>query len=207
MKYKLTKKVITSLVVVALLISALVYNILYINKKKDEIFEEIEGVEEIEEETEVKTIFVDVGGEVIAPGLYELPDKARINDAIIIAGGVTEKADLSDVNLAYIITDAMKIVIPKKEEKKSVKTTPVNSKKTITTVSISTQDSNQEEKININTADKSQLMGLTGIGEVTAEKIINYREEKGGFQKVEDIKNVSGIGNSKYDKIKDKIYV
>lgn len=210
MKYKLTKKVITSFVVVALLISALVYNILYINKKKDEIFDEIEGVEEIEEETEVKTIFVDVGGEVNNPGIYELPENSRINDAITIAGGITNQADLTDINLAYILLDAMKIVVPKKEAKKVSSNSTVKSISKLVTSEISLSNSGEQATdtiININIATKEQLKTLNGIGEATAQKIIDYRNEKGKFENIEAIKNVSGIGESKFDKIKNKITI
>lgn len=211
MKFEVNKKTIISISIVILLLSALIYNILYINNKKNEIIEEIEieGVEKVEEVVikESKMIFVDVGGEVLTPGLYELPEYSRVNDAINIAGGITDKADLTNVNLAYILSDAMKIVIPKKEVKKSttiIKNTPAVITTTMSSFETTVQGNN---KININIATKEQLKTLTGIGDATAQKIIDYRNEKGIFEKTEDIKNVSGIGDSKYEKIKDKISV
>ena len=144
-------------------------------------------------------IYVDVGGEVNYPGLYSLPEGSRVNDAIIIAGGATEKADLSEVNLAYILSDALKITIPKKEVE-------IKKKKAIVSKSINISSNNSElGKININTASKEQLKTLYGIGDSTAEKIIKYREENGTFSNTEELKKVSGIGESKYDKIANSI--
>ena len=136
-----------------------------------------------------------------------MPENSRVNDAINIAGGATDKADLTNVNLAYVLADAMKIVIPKKEVKKStniIKNTPAVITTTMSSFETTVQGNN---KININIATKEQLKTLTGIGDSTAQKIIDYRNEKGIFEKIEDIKNVSGIGDSKYEKIKDKISV
>lgn len=208
LKFDVNKKTILSVCIIILLVSAMVYNILYINNKKNEIIDEIALEEIIEEDVEeIKTIFVDVGGEVNSPGLYELPENSRINDAIKLAGGMTDKADLSDVNLAYVLVDAMKVVIPKKELKKvTVKST--NIPKIVTTEkSISEDNQATSEIVNINSATKEQLKTLTGIGDATAQKIIDYRNEKGNFNSIEDIKNVSGIGENKYEKIKSKIVV
>lgn len=217
MKFELNKKTIISVVITTFLLSALLYNILYMKEQKNEIINEIESGEmidvereEVEKIEEVKTIFVDVGGEVVSPGLYELPENSRINDAINLAGGVTEKADTSTVNLAYILSDAMKIVIPKKEVKKVVsKTTYYNSTPVINVTSGVTENEIFEEsnKININFSTKEQLTSINGIGDSTAQKIIDYRNKNGKFNDIEDIKNVSGIGEKKYEKIKDKITV
>jgi len=208
LKIEVNKKMICTIIITIFLLSALVYNILYINNKKNEIIDEIEiemeGQEIIEE---VKTIFVDIGGEVINPGLYELVENSRINDAINMAGGVTDKADLTDVNLAYILSDAMKIIIPKKETKKVVSKTTVVPKIVTTEINMTENQQQISNMININTATKEQLKTLTGIGEATAKKIIDYRNEKGNFSKIEDVKNVSGIGESKYEKIKGMIVV
>lgn len=201
---KITKKTIIFIISTTFLLSALVYNLLYINNKKNEIIQEIEdeNFEEISEDKveEEKMIYVDVGGEVNNPGLYALPEGSRVNDAVIIAGGVTNEADLTEVNLAYILSDAMKVTIPKKiKEVKKTKTV------VSTSVNITSENNTNTGKININTATKEQLTTLSGIGDSTAEKIIKYREENGNFNSVEDIKKVSGIGESKYNKISDKI--
>ena len=217
MKFKINKKLIISVVITTFLLSALLYNILYMKDQKNEIINEIENGEiinvekdEAEKIEEVKTIFVDVGGEVINPGLYELPENSRINDAINLAGGVTEKADTSLVNLAYVLSDAMKIVVPKKEVKKVIsKTTYSNSAPVINVTSGVVENGNSKgsNKININFSNKEQLTSISGIGDSTAQKIIDYRDKNGNFSSIEDIKNVSGIGEKKFEKIKDKITV
>ena len=198
---KITKKTMIFIISTILLLSALFYNLLYINNKKNEIIQEIEGEDEVKiVEEEVKMIYIDVGGEVNIPGLYCLPEGSRVNDAIIIAGGVTEKADLSEVNLAYILSDALKITIPQKESE-------IKKKKTIISknINVSSNNSTESSKVNINTATKDQLKTLSGIGDSTAEKIIKYREENGVFSNIEELKNVSGIGESKYNKIASNI--
>lgn len=198
---KITKKTIIFIISTTFLLSALIYNLLYINNKKNEIIQDIENENfvETEEKIEIKMIYVDVGGEVNYPGLYCLPEGSRVNDAIIIAGGVTEKADLSEVNLAYILSDALKITIPKKEVE-------IKKKKAIVSKSINISNNNSDSgKVNINTASKEQLKTLSGIGDSTAEKIIKYREENGTFGNTEELKKVSGIGESKYNKIADNI--
>ena len=208
---KTNKKIIVAISIITLVISAILYNILYTNNKKNEIFNEFDfeeenNIESVDEREETKTIFIDIGGEVIKPGLYELKENARLNDAIIVAGGTTEKADLTEINLAYILSDALKITIPKKEEGQKE-----NSKKNASISSLlmtSKADVSQVSGlININTATKNQLKNLEGIGDSTAQKIIDYRTQNGQFNKIEDIKNVSGIGESKYQKIKDKISI
>ena len=198
---KITKKTIIFIISTTFLLSALIYNLLYIKNKKNEIIQDIENENfvETEEKIEIKMIYVDVGGEVNYPGLYCLPEGSRVNDAIIIAGGVTEKADLSEVNLAYILSDALKITIPKKEVE-------IKKKKAIVSKSINISNNNSDSgKVNINTASKEQLKTLSGIGDSTAEKIIKYREENGTFGNTEELKKVSGIGESKYNKIADNI--
>ena len=208
---KINKKVIVYVSIITLIVSAILYSILYTNNKKNEIFNEIDfeeenKIENIEEKEETKTIFIDIGGEVINPGLYELKENARVNDAIIAAGGTTDKADLTEINLAYILSDALKITIPKKEEGQKE-----NSKKIASISSLlmtSKVDVSQVSGlVNINTATKEQLKNLEGIGDSTSQKIIDYRTQNGQFSKIEDIKNVSGIGESKYQKVKDNISV
>lgn len=135
-------------------------------------------------------------------------------------GGLREDAYTEDINLAYKLEDGMKIHIPTKQEKENTKntseTTKDNSENYVTTSSgVSTNASTTNEisestktsKININTATQAQLETLPGIGPSTATNILAYRKEKGKFSKVEDIKEVSGIGNAKFEKIKDYITV
>ena len=136
------------------------------------------------EEKEKRIVGIDIKGEVTAPGYYEFEYGSRVKDAIIAAGGETENADLSSVNLAMQLVDGEEIVIPGSEG-----------------------SINGTSLININTADMYKLCKLEGIGESIATEIINYRAENDGFKSIEEIKNVKGIGSSKFEKIKDKITV
>lgn len=163
-----------------------------------------------------KKIIVHISGEVISPGVISLEEGARIVDAINMADGVTEEADLSKVNLAYVLEDAQKIYIPninEKEEKEIVENMEdgiviSGSGMNDGNNSNSGNDSkNENVKININTANVKELQKLSGIGESIALRIVTYRKENGKFNSIEDLKNVSGIGENKFNKIKDKIFV
>ena len=142
-------------------------------------------------------LYVDIGGEVQNPAVVKLQEGSRVEDAIEAAGGLTEDADLTSINRAAFLQDGEKIYIPPIAEGSDF--TPND-----TTAS---QGYDFDGKININTADAQQLQELTGVGPATAEKIIQYREQNGRFLSVEDIKNVSGIGDKTYEKLKDQIKV
>lgn len=133
-----------------------------------------------------KIVCVHIKGEVIAPGYYELEVGSRVKDAILMAGGETQAADLSGVNIARTLVDGEEIIIP---------------------ATYGTDSENKNQLININTSDMYQLCKLDGIGESLATAIISYRIENGGFKTIEELKNVKGIGDSKFDAIKDKITV
>lgn len=150
----------------------------------------------------VSTIKVYVAGEVNTPGVIELEEGARVEDAIEGAGGITSEANLINVNLAYEVSDGEKIYIPNISEEIEEESSEV-----VSDGSSSTTSSSSNSKININKATVAELTSIPGIGEATAEKIISYREENGKFQSIEDIKNVSGIGDSKYENMKDYISV
>ena len=172
--------------------------------------EEIENVLEVVptntiEETEEKNIFVHIAGCVQKEGMLELSSNSRIADAIEKAGGLTQDADLSDINLAYILEDGMKIYIPNQNERQENNEITENIPNTAT---MQIQDTNKKQDvININTATPEELDTLPGIGPATAIKIIEYRKEKGKFKQKEEIKEVSGIGEAKYEKIKEYISV
>lgn len=205
---KLNRNILVSIIITTFLLSALVYNLLYINNKKNEIIQEVSEEENFEEEEiikeEEKIIYVHIAGAVNNPGLYALPEGARVNDLVIEAGGLLDEADLTEINLAYILNDATKVTIPKKGE--GIKKDSIISNK-ISYISGNTSKSNTLGKININTATVSELNTLTGIGEATANKIIEYRNNNNGFKSIEELKNVSGIGDLKYAKIKDHITI
>ncbi len=165
--------------------------------------------EEIENKEEINKIIVHVSGAVNQEGIVELDEKARVADAIEAVGGVTENAYMKDINLALLLEDGMKIYIPTKEEVENnsyVSSTEQSEDNTSSSNNIISQ-SNKNSKININTASVEELDTLPGIGEATANKIINYRKENGNFKTIEEIKEVSGIGDSKFEKIKDLIEV
>ena len=136
---------------------------------------------------------------------------------LIKHGGVKEDAYTEDINLAYRLEDGIKIHIPTKQEKEkedasnTAETTKDATESYVTTSSGTSankeESENTSKKININTATQTQLETLPGIGSSTATKILTYRKEKGKFTKIEDIKEVSGIGDAKFEKIKDYITV
>lgn len=179
-----------------------------------EIKEEIKTNDQIENNSNEQQLeknentIVHVSGAVNKEGIVELKNNSRIIDAIDKAGGLKDEADITNINLAYIIEDGMKIHIPSKEEKES--TIIVESNIDSGTVEQSNEiksNNNKKLKININTATKTDLETLPGIGESTALKIIEYRKKKGKFKLIEDIKQVNGIGENKFNKIKELITV
>ena len=172
-----------------------------IEESKNDI-EEKENKENKEETKEMGTgIFVHIDGWIQNPGVYEIKENDRVNTIIEKAGGLKEGASIKSINLAARLSDGDKIYIPNREEEKQIETTEVKGNN-IGTVKIT-----KNSKININKASISELKQITGIGESTANKIIDYRDNVGKFKKIEDIKEVKGIGDSKYESIKDKITI
>ena len=168
--------------------------------------------------TDEKIIYkVDIKGEVHNPGIYSLEANSRVIDVIELAGGLTENANTTVINLSKKISDEMVIIIYSNEQVKDFEKTQEIQKQVQekcigeTIKNDACIENNVEEDIpkliSINTATKEELMQLTGIGEAKALDIIKYREENGPFQNIEDIKNVSGIGDSLFAKIKDSITI
>lgn len=173
-----------------------------IEESKNNNIEEKEIKENKEEQKEMGTgIFVHIDGWIQNPGVYQIKENDRVNAIIEKAGGLKEGASIKSINLAARLSDGDKIYIPNREEEKQIETTEVKANNT-GTVKIT-----KNSKININKASISELKQITGIGESTANKIIDYRENVGKFKKIEDIKEVKGIGASKYESIKDKITI
>lgn len=155
-----------------------------------------------------ENIVIYITGAVKNEGIYEIEENSRIADSIEKAGGLTEEANIENINLAYILEDGMKIYIPKKDENINEIRDDTNtyiSKEN--TISEGSKDTNKDEKININIATQTELETLPGIGPSTALKIIEYRKENGKFNSIEDIKKISGIGDSKFSQIKDLIKI
>ena len=199
------------IVVVLIIIMCIVIGYYIISKTEKYDYSDIEKISNIiEEDQEVddniieNKIVIHITGEVEEEGVIELEKGARIPDAIEEAGGTTEEADLSNVNLAYSLSDGQKVKIPNINEKDEE--IIVVEEKAGDNIIIEGNKS-KEEKININKAAQTEIETLPGIGPSTALKIINYRNEHGKFKNIEDIKNVSGIGDSKFENIKEYICV
>ena len=199
------KKII---VIILVIIALITYYYFYTKNNTEEINnEELEiGDNEIIQEESKEKIIIHITGAVNKEGIVELEENARLADAIEKAGGTKENADISSINLATILEDGMKIHIPTIEETKSMNQNNTSLQTNIQTEEIAT-NTKKQEKININTADEKQLDTLPGIGPSTASKIIEYRKEKGKFKSIEEIKEVSGIGDAKFEKIKNLIKV
>ncbi|NRO15785.1 helix-hairpin-helix domain-containing protein [Lactobacillus helveticus] len=160
--------------------------------------------------TNSKTVTCDISGAVKHQGVYTLKNGARLQELIEAAGGTTGKVQLKAINRAILLKDQDKIHIPYKGEKvESAATAGTGTSTNSTSTSSNSSASNQEsgEKVNLNTADVAGLQKLTGIGEKKAEQIIAYREQNGPFKKVEDLMQVSGIGEKTFASLKDQLTV
>ena len=147
-------------------------------------------------------------GEVKYPGVVVLKEGSRVVDAIEAAGGETDDADLNSLNLAYMLNDGEKIYVPNKQETKDENKNYIEEGGGTNISQAGTdQNNSKNEKININTAGEDELMKITGIGESTAKKIIEYRNQNGRFKTIEDIKKIPGIVDSKYNNMKEEIRV
>ena len=152
------------------------------------------------ENTISKNVTIYVSGEVNNPGIVTIESDKRLYDAVEMLGGVTQNADLNRINLAIKLNDEEHYIIPKIGEDNIIS-------QDISVNNIDTIKNEQTSKININTATIEELDNLPGVGEATANKILNYREENGIFKSIEEVKNVNGIGEKKYIDIKDKICI
>lgn len=139
-------------------------------------------------------IVVDIEGAVAMPGLYTLPADSRVGDAIQAAGGLAADARPGAANLAQKLADGEQVVIPSQADaEQAAQDTSSSAKK--------------GGKININTASATELQKLSGVGPALSERIVEYRESKGHFSSIEDLQNVSGIGETRFANLRDKICV
>jgi competence protein ComEA len=159
----------------------------------------------IAEKIEVPSVIIHISGAVKNPGVYQLKSTDRVVDAVKIAGGITERANPDAINLAALLKDGQKIIIPYKISNQVTVESDKNISKNIEEVYSSS--SSPSDQININTADDHTLQSLPGIGPVLSQKIIDYRNQNGLFEVIDDIKDVSGIGEKKFEGIKDLICV
>ncbi|WP_256638927.1 helix-hairpin-helix domain-containing protein [Aerococcus viridans] len=176
-----------------------------------------EADEEADEESETiassaanETWYVDIKGAVKIPQVVPVTPGMRVHDVVEMAGGVTGEADQSQVNLAQLVTDQMVIYVPKMGEEVSPSTEALvaDSQVTESDVSVRSGDPNSDGGlVNINTADATMLQTLSGIGEKRAADIINYRETNGLFETIDDLDQVSGIGEKTMEKLRPLITV
>ena len=169
-------------------------------KEDEEILVKTE--EKIKENNNGK-IVIHITGAVKNEGIVTLEENSRVADAVAQAGGLTEDADMSKINLAYILEDGMKITIPSKNDIEE----DTESEEFVENTIENTDKSESSKLVNINKATQTELETLPGIGPSIALKIISYRQENGKFLNIEDLKKVSGIGENKYENIKNYICV
>ncbi|WP_353097137.1 helix-hairpin-helix domain-containing protein [Tissierella praeacuta] len=193
---------IVILLIVFIIILTLCFKIFMkdIIKSKDDIMEisssedTIDMKEDNVMDSEDKIIMVHISGQVYNSGIIELEIGSRLIDAVNLAGGLKKDADIDKINLAKKLEDEEKIYIPKIGEE------------LINDAIVTTDSKENSGKININTCTKEELVSLPGIGDVIAGRIIEYRETN-TFKSIDDIKNVSGIGDKKFEGIKELIIV
>lgn len=192
------------------------------NKKEKEIV--LTKKKDVKKEDNFKEEYkVDIKGEVNNPGIYTLDKSSRVVDVIEKAGGLSENANTTVINLSKKIMDEMVIIIYSNYEVENFKRTKELEKSLINScingyeslkndACIDDSDTegdddndNDNSKVSLNNSSKEELMTLTGIGEKKALDIIEYREKNNGFKNIEDIKNIKGIGDSIFDKIKDRL--
>lgn len=206
---KIDNKKMMIIIAVAIFAVALII-IIFCNAKENSESQDLghfdlESVTETQEEKlEVKKIIIHITGCVRNTGIVEVDDGSRIIDVIEKAGGLTEEADISKVNLAYIVEDAQKIYIPSILDEKEIEYVSTENGDNVI---IEDETKEKTSKVNINKAKQTELEQIPGIGPSTAVKIINYRNEKGEFNSIEEIKEVSGIGDKKFNEIKENIEV
>ncbi|MGU8045182.1 helix-hairpin-helix domain-containing protein [Streptococcus suis] len=149
---------------------------------------------------ESSQLVVDVKGAVVKPGLYTLEANARVNDAVEAAGGLTSQADPKSINLAQKLSDEAVVYVASKDENISVVAST-------TTSSAMSQEEKNTSLVNLNTATEADLQTISGIGAKRAADIIAYREANGGFKSVDDLNNVSGIGDKTMESIRPYVTV
>ena len=192
------------IVIIYYFYSTIYSNQYYLNNNidllSDEFVEKQDEYNSINSSEKINSIVVYVCGAVKESKVISLEENSRVGDAIDAVGGLSKDADLTNINLASILEDGQKIYIPKIGEDlqtDSTQSTEISYNNTL----------KNNSKININKATQTELETIPGVGPSTALKIINYRNENGKFSSIEEIKNVSGIGDAKYEQIKNYICI
>lgn len=168
------------------------------SKGNEEVIDTKDEVVEMADEPDLIKVYIT--GCVNKPGIYEITEGQLLHGVIEMAGGLTEEADDSSINMVYEIRENMMICILEKDGIKTITDQGPG-------VALNNSLSEQGQKININTADIRSLTSLPGIGETLASAIITYRNQRGKFESPQDIVNVPGIKGGKYEEIKDLICV
>lgn len=165
---------------------------------EEEVQSKTADIEEEEQETDGEDIeiYIHVCGQVAVPGVYRLPSDSRVFEAVEAAGGLKEGADSSCLNQAEVLKDGRQIYIPAQGEDVRISESAAES-----------TNEKDDGTVNINTASKEELMTLNGIGEARAASIVAYREKHGDFSSIEGLKEVEGIKDGIFSKIKDQIRV
>lgn len=195
------KNIFIKIIIILIILVIIIYNF-FLSKNDEEEFEisniiiEPKNTEIIKDTQKIK---VYVTGEVNSPGVFEMDENSRIEDAINLAGGLTPNANIKNVNLAFILEDGQKLYIPNINDKDIEYISKENGENIIDNAK------SNNSKININKATLEELQSLPGVGASTAQRIITYRTENGKFKSIEDLKNVSGIGDKKFESLKDNI--
>lgn len=186
MKIKIKNKDTVILLILIILVILTKFGIVY---KQNNMYIDI-NEKHVEMQINSPTTYkVHIDGEVVNPGVYDVNSDDRLDNLITKAGGLTENADSSRINLARLLEDGLKIYIPSKKE--AINTNINNNKLTLT---------------DFNQLSKEELTKIDGIGDVIALRIIDYRNENGSFSKITDLLNVNGIGEKKLSQIKNIIY-
>lgn len=186
------EKILMILLILAVMLCAIIYFVTRESKQPPPVQSSLAPYQSsIKKEKKTSSmIVVDLKGEVNRPGIYRLPADARLYQAVKEAGGLTAQAEQKQLNLAQKLQDGSAIYIPRQGE---------------ATIAPLIGQEMGEQKLNVNTATPAELEELNGLGPTRAKAIVQYREEHGPFQKVEDLQNVSGIGEKTLAKFRDQI--
>ncbi|HLR42491.1 MAG TPA: helix-hairpin-helix domain-containing protein [Pseudogracilibacillus sp.] len=203
-------------VFVVIIIGVFVFFIMFMKTKDDtvqetdDIFPMLENELEAEASEATETeglsqanedILVDIKGAVKSPAVYKMEQDARVQDVVDKAGGFTKHADETMINLAQKLTDEMVIYVPIEGEE------PLDGLPLIASDSTTNPQATEEGKVHLNSATQAEIETLNGIGPKKAESILIYREENGPFQSVEQLTEVSGIGDKTVENIRDQLVV
>lgn len=196
------KKTLVKVLSVGLILLIAVVMRIHDSNKADITVEAADAAEEFEQSEDAaesnSVIYVDIGGAVADPGVYQVARETRLYEVIDMAGGLSEDADTDSVNRASFVEDGQKIIIPVKGSAGAAGTGAAQAS--------AASDTGSQGLININTASADELKTLNGIGDVMAERIIEYRSSN-TFKSKEDIMSVNGIGSKMFEKIRDRITV